>query len=199
MNDARPKSAEVEILLRSPEMMNPSETLLLVVDLQERLLPAIGENQRLVWNARRLIDAAKILGVACFATEQYPEKLGSTVEPLASMLPQRQTKLSFSCTGCAELTANWEPTRHRVLLCGIETHVCVAQTAFDLLSAGYRVYVPVDAVGSRYALDHETALRRMETSGVILTTSEAAMFELCQTAGTPEFKKISALAKEIVA
>ncbi len=84
-----------------------------------------------------------------------------------------------------------------MLLCGIETHVCIAQTAFDLTADGWLVYVPVDAVGTRHAIDHETALRRMEAAGVVLTTTEAAMFEWCRVAGTAEFKQLSALAKEV--
>jgi isochorismate hydrolase len=84
-----------------------------------------------------------------------------------------------------------------VLLCGIETHVCVGQTALDLLAAGFRVYIAVDAVAARSTLDHETALRRMESSGAVLTTTEAALFEWCIRAGTPEFRQISALAKEL--
>ena len=85
---------------------------------------------------------------------------------------------------------------YRVLVCGIETHVCVAQTALDLLADGWQVYVAVDAVGSRRDVDHETALRRMEAAGAVLTSTEAAMFEWCRIAGTSDFKKISALAKE---
>jgi nicotinamidase-related amidase len=83
-----------------------------------------------------------------------------------------------------------------VLVCGIETHVCILQTALDLAAAGFEPYVAVDAVGARQTVDHETALRRMESAGVILTTTETAMFEWCRTAEAPEFKTISALAKE---
>jgi nicotinamidase-related amidase len=198
MNHASEKMQSRASLPRSPELMNSDDTVLLVVDIQERLLPSIDGRDRLVWNVRRLSEAAKELGLTIAATEQYPEKLGSTVEPLASLLPKRIAKLAFSCAGCTDLTADWEPAQHRVLLCGIETHVCVAQTAFDLLAENYRVYVAVDAVGSRHPLDHETALRRMETSGVTLTTTEAALFEWCRVAGTPAFKKISSLVKETI-
>jgi nicotinamidase-related amidase len=83
-----------------------------------------------------------------------------------------------------------------VLLAGIETHVCIQQTALDLLAAGYQVYLAADAVAARHAIDHEIALRRMESSGVVLTTTEAAIFEWCEQAGTPEFRRISQLAKE---
>ncbi|MEX2169400.1 MAG: isochorismatase family protein [Pirellulales bacterium] len=196
MSDTRAESRPTDALARSPELMNSDDTVLLVVDIQERLLPLVEGRERLVWNVRRLLDAAGLLGVTIAATEQYPEKLGSTVEPLASLIPTRLTKLAFSCAGCSELTGGWEPARHRILVCGMETHVCVAQTTLDLLALGYRVYVPVDAVGARFRIDHETALRRLETSGATLTTTEAAIFEWCRTSGTPEFKKVSALVKE---
>ena len=83
-----------------------------------------------------------------------------------------------------------------MLLCGVEAHVCVQQTVLDLMAAGFRVYVAVDAVGARHAIDHDTALSRMEATGATLTTTESAMFEWCEVAGTPEFKQISALVRE---
>ena len=183
---------------RSPEIMRPSDTGLLVVDVQERLLDVQTDGKRVVWNARRLLDGAKILGVQSAATEQYPEKLGGTVPELATRLSSSpQSKLAFSCGGCDEIFSAWRATGiHRILVCGIETHVCVQQTVLDLLAAGFQVLVAVDAVSSRFAIDHEIALRRMETSGALLTTTEAALFEWCGTAGTAEFKGISALAKE---
>jgi nicotinamidase-related amidase len=85
---------------------------------------------------------------------------------------------------------------HKVLVCGIEAHVCVQQTVLDLLAGGYRVYVAVDAVGSRFEVDCRTALTRMDSAGATLTTTEAALFEWCQVAGTPEFKQISQLVRE---
>lgn len=185
------------VLPRSPELMAPGDTALLVIDVQERLLPAIRDRDRLVWNIRRLIDAAKILNVAVAATEQYPKGLGATAAVLAERLGPRTEKLMFSCRECTALVENWRQTGiHRILLCGIETHVCVQQTALDLLGLGFRVYVATDAVGSRYECDYWTALRRMELSGAVLTTTESAMFEWCIRAGTPEFREISRLAKE---
>lgn len=181
----------------SPELMSPDDTGLLVVDMQERFLNVIPESERLVWNARRLLDGAVALGVPAATTEQYPEKLGPTVAQLAEYLPDRPSKLAFSCGERGEIFADWAKAgRHRVLICGIETHVCVQQTALDLLADGFRVYLAVDALGTRHAVDHEIALRRLEMSGATLTTVEAALFELCRVAGTPQFKKISKLAKE---
>ena len=190
-------------LPRSPELMNPGDTLLCLVDLQQRLLPAIGGAERIVWNARRLVDGARVLGVKTVATEQYPEKLGSTVEPIASLLSAAPaSKLAFSSAACSELFAQYlEPAGtgmvHRVLLAGVEAHVCVQQTAYDLLAAGFQVLLATDATGSRYPHDYQTALRRMESAGVVLTTTESALFEWCQVAGTPEFKQISQLVKEL--
>jgi hypothetical protein len=151
-----------------------------------------------VWNCRRLLDGANVLSVRTAVTEQYPEKLGATEPSLAERIAApAHAKLAFSAGECGELFALWRAEQvERVLLCGIETHVCVAQTALDLLAAGYQVYVAADATGSRWRHDHEIALRRMESSGAVITSTEAALFEWCERAGTPEFKQISALAKE---
>jgi len=183
---------------RSPDLMNATDTALLVVDVQTRLLNLIPAHSRLGWNIHRLIDAAKILGLPVFATEQYPAGLGPTAPELAVKLGDIPSKLSFSCGGCAGPWNAWEAEGiHRVLVVGIETHVCVQQTVLDLMAAGFRVYLAVDAVGSRFEIDRATALRRMESSGATLTTTEAAMFEWCEKAGTPQFKEISQLVKQL--
>ncbi len=131
------------------------------------------------------------------ATEQYPQGLGPTVPELAGRLGEIPSKAAFSCAGCEPFVDGFEDVgASKVLVAGIEAHVCVQQTVLDLLAGGYRVYVPVDAVGSRYAIDYETGLRRMESSGATLTTTESALFEWCQVSGTPTFKKISALIRE---
>jgi nicotinamidase-related amidase len=182
---------------RSPELMSRHDTALLVVDVQEKLLPLIPGQERMVWNVRRLIDAAKLLGLPVLATEQYPKGLGHTTPVLAERLGNVPEKLAFSCGGCPEIFADLgQRGVHKLLVCGIETHVCVQQTVFDLMAAGLRIYVPADAVAARGALDHETALRRMDAAGATLTTTEAALFEWCQAAGTPEFKEISKLVRE---
>ena len=186
-----------ERLPRSPLLMNRGDSALLVVDVQQRLLAAQPDAGRVVWNTRRLLDGAKALGVPAQATEQVPEKLGPTVEALAERLPSPHAKRAFSSAACQELLDAWRDAdvRH-VALAGIETHVCIAQTALDLLAEGFEPCVVVDAVGSRFAIDHETALRRLDASGVTLTTTEAVLFEWCETAADPAFRAISALAKE---
>ncbi len=184
-------------LARSPELMSPGDTALLIVDVQEKLMPLIHGHIRITWNLRRLLDGAEALGVTALATEQYPQGLGPTIAELAGRLGEIPSKMTFSCCGCEPFVARLESLGvSKVLVAGIEAHVCIQQTVLDLLAGGYRVYLPVDAVGSRYSIDYETALRRMDSSGATLTTTESALFEWCQASGTPQFKKISALVRE---
>jgi nicotinamidase-related amidase len=186
-----------EPLPRSQELMSRDDTGLLVVDVQGKLITMVPDYRRIIWNIRRLIDGAKILGLPLAATEQYPQGLGPTTPELAPLLGSIPSKLAFSCGECGDVFRQFEERGvHKLLVVGIEAHVCVAQTVFDVLATGWRVYVAVDAVGSRGAIDREIALRRMESSGATLTTTEAALFEWCQAAGTPQFKQISQLVRE---
>jgi nicotinamidase-related amidase len=184
---------------RSPELMSRNDTALAVIDVQQKLISLVQEHERIVWNIRRLIDGAKLLGLPLLATEQYPHGLGGTVPELAQRLSQIPDKVAFSSCGCdafcQQLVAADTP---KVLLVGIEAHVCVQQTALDLIANGYRVYVAADAIGSRCSTDYETALRRMELAGVTLTTTEAALFEWCRESSAPEFKQVSALVRELL-
>jgi len=177
--------------------MSRGDSALLVVDVQDKLVQLIAGHELLVWNIRRLLDGAKILGVCAVGTEQYPRGLGPTTSVLAERLGAMSDKLTFSCGGCPEIFAQLRDAGvDKILVVGIETHVCVQQTVLDLLCDGFRVFVAVDAVGSRHEIDREIALRRMESSGATLTTVEAALFEWCDAAGTPEFKQLSALVRE---
>ncbi len=179
----------------NPLLMTPLNTALLVIDMQEKLLPAIENSATVVWNTRRLLDGATLLEVPVLGTEQYPKGLGATVPELAQRMGAIPDKLEFSSCGCvADQLA--EHQRSKILLAGIEAHVCVQQTALDLVALGYDVLLAVDAVGSRCRQDKRIALRRMESSGVTLTTTEAALFEWCRVAGTPQFKQISLLVRE---
>jgi nicotinamidase-related amidase len=187
-------------LPRSPELMSRGDTALLVVDVQEKLTPAIADHTKVVWNVRRLVDGAKILGLPTLGTEQYPRGLGPTVAELAERLGPLPSKMTFSCGGCEPFTAALDELKNRgvfkILVCGIEAHVCVQQTVLDLLADGWRVFVAIDATGSRFDIDYRTALGRMDSAGATLTTAEAALFEWCEIAGTEEFKQISRLARE---
>jgi len=184
-------------LPRSPELMSRDDCGLLVVDVQDKLVSLIPDHQRMIWNIRRLLDGAKVLGVPSTGTEQYPRGLGPTTAVLAERLGDIPAKLTFSCGGCPQVfTAFRDAGVCKLLVVGIEAHVCIQQTVLDALADGFQVYLAVDAVGARHAIDYHTALRRMESSGAILTTTESALFEWCDAAGTSEFKQISALVRE---
>ena len=183
--------------MRSPDLMGRSDTGLLVIDLQGKLMDKIPGRPALLSNTGLLVEGAKILGLPVYATEQYPKGLGPTVGELAEKLPPRLEKTSFSCGVLPEVLSFFRDRKTaKILLAGVEAHVCVLQTALDLLHAGFRVYVATDAVGSRHEGDREMGLRRMEKSGAVLTTSEAALFEWTEKAGTPEFKAVSRLVVE---
>lgn len=181
--------------MNNPLLMTPLNTALLVIDMQEKLLPSIDTCGPVLWNTRRLLDGAAILKVPVLGTEQYPKGLGSTVPELAERMGTLPEKLEFSSCACLSDQLA-ELQRPKILIAGIEAHVCVQQTALDLVALGYDVLLAVDAIGSRFRQDKRIALRRMESSGVTLTTTEAVLFEWCRVAGTPEFKQISQLVRE---
>ncbi len=187
-------------MVRSKKLMNDKDTLVLVVDMQERLIPAITDHHRLVWNVCRLIDGAFILGLPVAATEQYPQKLGASIPEISQRLEHIDHKRSFSCCGSVAAVQRLRDTaRKKVLICGIEAHVCVQQTVLDLLEDEWAVFVAADAVGSRFEIDYALALKRMQRAGAVVTTTEAALFEWCATSDRPEFKGISNLVKQQVA
>ena len=180
-----------------PTQMSAQDSGLLVIDVQEKLLPKIQSAEALVRNIAFLIDSARLLGVTVQATEQYPKGLGPTIADLAQRLPDRPNKVAFSCCAIPSVVDNFRrAARPKIVLAGIEAHVCVQQTALDFLGLGFHVYVPVDAVGSRFALDQEVALRRMERAGVILTSAESCIFEWTGGASHPRFKEISRLIQD---
>ena len=182
---------------RCPDLMSRDDTALMVIDVQGKLARLVSEHQRVIWNCTRLVDAAKLLHIHITGTEQYPQGLGTTVDELASRLGELPSKTMFSCRGAEGLFSSLEEHGIRsVLLAGIEAHVCVQQTAFDLLSEGFAVYLAVDAIGARHEVDREYALRRMESAGVTLTTTESAIFEWCEDAMDPAFKAVSQIVQQ---
>ena len=175
--------------------LDPATCLLAIIDVQERLLAAMPDAERVVARCRRLAEAARLLGVRTVLTEQYPQGLGPTPAELASLLPPAASKLAFSCSGCGAFDEAVASGAGAVVLAGLETHVCVTQTALDLAAAGVTVFVAVDAVASRHQVDHDTALRRLEAAGAVLTTSEAVLFEWCRTAEHPQFQAVRRLVR----
>ncbi len=181
---------------RSPLLMNRHDTALIVIDVQQKLLPHIDDHDVMEFNITRLIDGARVLQIPVYATEQYPKGLGPTVSSVRDTLGEAPCfeKTMFSVRESRTLleALNNGNVKH-VLLTGIETHVCVFQSAMDLMSEGFNVCVCIDAVGSRSEEDFMTAMQRMETAGAVLVSTEMALFEWCERAGTPEFKKVSAI------
>ena len=183
--------------------MNANDTALLVVDVQEKLVPHILNHSSMVWNIERLLKAANLLNVEVRVSEQYPKGLGKTVSALTGHLCENDLvaeKTMFSCRECEPVFQDLANNGiHNILVCGIETHVCVAQTSLDLIAQGFNVFLCVDAVGSRSQLDHQTAIRRLENSGVTITTAEATMFEWCEHSKNEVFKEVSKLVQEVPA
>jgi len=187
-----------EKMERHPRVLRRDRAALLVVDVQEKLWKAMSDRQWLVDRIVIMIRACGLLKVPIFLTEQYPKGLGTTVAPVKEALGGLKplVKMTFSCCGVTELPqALKKKGIEQVILVGIDSHVCVLQTALDLLSQEFQVHVPRDAVSSRYEQDERTALQRMAREGVVITTVEMALFELLRTAEAPEFKEISKLIK----
>jgi nicotinamidase-related amidase len=177
--------------------LSARESALLIIDVQEKLMAKIPGAEALVRNIAFLADAAKLLEVPILATEQYPKGLGPTVAPIAQRVPNRPDKLGFSSCAVPGLTDGLcAGGRKKIVLVGIEAHVCVLNTALDLLADGFQVYLAVDALGSRHAIDRDTALGRLQQAGAIPTTVEACAFEWMGGSSHPQFKAVSALVKE---
>ena len=178
-------------------LISSEDSLLLVIDVQERLIPVIEQNDVIVQNTCRLLEGANLLKIPVFFTEQYPKGLGPTIPAIAERLPTERkysAKKTFSCCGQPEFLAELVASdRSQIVLCGVETHVCVLQTALDLLVIGKNVAIATNAVGSRSAFDYEIALRRLEQAGAVLCTTEMILFEWCKTAEHTAFKEISRL------
>jgi hypothetical protein len=175
-----------------------TDSVLLVVDVQDRLLAVMPDAPGLVRDVGFVLDVANLLQIPAHATEQYPKGLGPThVDLVRRLTTDRPAKMSFSCCGAGGLLAELGRLgRPNVVITGMETHVCVMQTVLDLLAEGLHVFVPVDAVQARYRIDHDTALRRMEQAGAVLTTAEATAFEWLAGSDHPQFKAVSKLVQE---
>ncbi|KAF8073015.1 isoc2 [Scenedesmus sp. PABB004] len=175
-------------------------TALFVCDLQERFRPVISGFPAVVDTARRMIRGANVLGLPIITTEQYPKALGSTVQELKDVMQPgspllAKTRFSMVTPEVSQLLKQ-KPSISQVLLCGIETHVCVLQTTLDLLEGGYEVHILVDGVSSQRLPDRAVGLQRAAQSGAFLVTSEMALFQLMEDAKAEHFKEISKLVQE---
>jgi len=176
------------------------DSLALVIDIQERLLPAISGSKELLRNTVKLVKGLNILEVPMLISQQYTKGLGKTVDEIRDAAGDGISyydKISFSCALDEHISrAIEERGRKNIIICGIEAHICVLQTAIDLIEKGYRVILVEDCIGSRKENDRLTAIKRAYMEGAIPTSCESLLFELTRIAGTQKFKEISALIKE---
>ncbi|WP_163709114.1 isochorismatase family protein [Mangrovibacterium lignilyticum] len=178
--------------------INKENTIGLVVDIQERLLPAMEGQEALLNNCQILINGLQELGLPILATQQYSKGLGETVEPIKSIIKDFKAieKKDFSCCDEAVFAAELEKLQAKnVIICGIESHVCVLQTALDLKEAGLNPIVVMDCVSSRDYDNIDLAAERFRFEGIMMTSYESILFELTRSASAPEFKAISKLVK----
>ena len=172
--------------------------VLLVIDFQEKLMPAIARHEEILERAVMLIRGMRVLGVPVMLTQQYTKGLGATLPEICEAAGSTDyfEKRDFSCCGAGELMAALEATgRKQVIVIGVEAHVCVLQTCLDLIDAGYQVMLAVDCTGSRKESDKNTGIQRATMEGVSVTTAESLLFELTKSSTHPSFKEISALVK----
>jgi len=181
----------------SPPLLKPQDSVLLVVDFQDKLLPAVHEHEACVAAAAKMIEAAKMLAVPIILTEQYPAGLGRTCATIAKAVGDAAVHEKVRFSGCVESVTKrlTELRRENVLVIGIEAHVCVQQSVLELLHLGYRAYVCADAITSRRVLDRDMAIARMRQAGAIITTTESLIFELLGEAGGERFKQVLRIVK----
>jgi nicotinamidase-related amidase len=179
-------------------MLTTTNTITLVIDFQERMVPSIGDSAEIIRKSAIFIEGSRILGLPTLTTQQYTKKLGETVAEIKTALGEFEAieKITFSCFGCEEFEEKLgKAGKKNVLITGLETHICVQQTVLHLLEDGYNVYVLADCVGSRFEYDKKISLKRMAAAGAVITTAESALFEMMVSADHPCRKAISNLVK----
>jgi nicotinamidase-related amidase len=178
-------------------MLKRDNAILVFIDVQGRLSELVAKHEQLFANLRRLLEGMNALDVPVIVTEQIPEKLGPTRDEFQELI--KGPVIAKSSFGCCEEPAFFQTLetsgRKQVILCGIETHVCVYQTAIQLMATGHKVYIVSDAVSSRDPANKKLALRRMENEGIRLTGTEMVLFELLGDAKDPSFKSILNIVK----
>jgi nicotinamidase-related amidase len=174
------------------------DILFVFIDLQEKLLTKIPESRQIISRNQLLMEAANVLNLPYLVTTQYRKGLGEVTGPLADKVRNEPLdKVSFSCAGDHAILQKLERSgRNSVIVSGVETHICVLQTSLDLLRTGYEVFVVADAVGARKEIDHTLGLKRMESSGAQIVTSEMVIYEILGRSDSDAFKKILPLIKD---
>ncbi len=185
-------------LKRFNKLLKAENSCLLIIDIQKRILPVIKDHELVVENTLKLIKGFKAMSLPIYFTEQYPKGLGTTEEQIINELDGIKPieKMTFSCSGAGELFSIFNTKFHsQIVVCGIESHVCVQQTVLDLIENGFQVNVAADAVSSRKEKDYNIALNRMRHLGAEVTTTESILFELLNVCGTDVFKQVSKIVK----
>jgi nicotinamidase-related amidase len=183
---------------RNSVILKKETSALLIIDLQERILPVIRNIDVVVENTIKLIKGFKVLQLPIYFTEQYPKGLGPTSQKIIDELEGHKAiqKMSFSCSGAGEFFDELHKKKlSQIIVCGVESHVCVQQTVLDLLANNFQVNLVADAVSSRKETDYSIALERMRNIGAEVTTTESVLFELLEVCGTTVFKEISKIVK----
>lgn len=183
---------------RSEKLLSRDQSVLVAVDLQDTFLKPVKVREQIVANVKMLVEIARQMEIPLIATTQNAEKLGSFEPTLGTELGNAPVinKLCFSCMASEEFAKILQSTgRTQVVLVGVEAHICIMQTALDLLKAGYSVHVPYDAVASRYKRDWKYALLRLAHSGVVVTSLESVVYEWLHEAGTESFRRVLPLLK----
>ncbi len=182
-----------------PNLLQAENTLLVVVDLQEPFLRNLFERERVLANVPILIQGCGALRIPVVVTRQYVEKMGDLLPPIRTLLTPLTAsfdKIGFSCCSSPAFVSELQRSgKKQILLCGVEAHICVLQTALDLVGMGFQVHLVADAVSSRTEANWKIGVDRMRQGGVILSSVETALYELLQGAGTPEFRQILSLIK----
>jgi isochorismate hydrolase len=187
--------------LPARQRLEPLRAILVVIDIQEKLMPPIWEGKRLLRNVRLLLELCGILSIPVLATTQYARGLGETVPTIRELLPASTTvydKVEFSCFGCDDFDAALGRAKERdqLLLCGMETHICVMQTALSALERNFAVHVAADAVGSRSELNWRLGLERMASAGAVISSTEMAIYELLRGSGGEAFRRMLPFLKQ---
>jgi len=177
--------------------LRAEDSILICIDFQERLMPKIVNSEAIIERASLAVRAFRALGVQIVMTEQYPKGLGGTIPELKSLQAAKPIeKIHFNCFKEEEFRRVIEGSgRRKLLMAGVETHICVAQTALEAIGRGFEVHILEDATSSRSGSDRQIGLKRMEGAGAIPSSVEMAIYEMLGKAGTPEFREILKLVK----
>ena len=191
------KTPPLNRLNNNRQVILEDETLLLIMDMQEKLINNIKGNQLLIFNIKKLIDACNLLNVRIAITEQNPLKLGMTLESvLENNKYPKFEKMEFSCSKNDRFINYIKKYDFKnIIVCGIESHICILQTSIDLLTKGFNIIIPRDAIGSRSDIDNDTAFLRLISSGAVASTTESIICELCKSSNRKEFREISKILK----